>query len=55
MSNEHYNVYRKADIPNLTQLDRQLLGHYCQCFNLEVTPPRAWPPLSELRLITGAH
>ena len=55
MSNEHYNVYRKADIPNLTQLDRQLLGHYCQCFNVEVTPPRAWPPLSELKLITGAH
>lgn len=55
MANEHYNVYRKADIPNLTQLDRQLLGHYCQCFNVEATPPRAWPPLSELKRITGAH
>ena len=55
MSNEVYDEFCKASIPNLTQLDRQLLGHYCTRFNVKVTPPRAWPPLYELKLITGAH
>ena len=55
MSNEVYDEFCKASIPNLTQLDRQLLGHYCTRFNETVTPPRAWPPLYELKLITGAH
>ena len=55
MSNEVYDEFCKASIPNLTILDRQLLGHYCTRFNETVTPPRAWPPLTELERITGAH
>ena len=55
MSNHHYDEFCKADIPELTQLDRQLLGHYCARFNEDVRPPRAWPPLYELKLVTGAH
>ena len=55
MSNEVYDEFCKASIPNLTILDRQLLGHYCTRFNETVTPPRAWPPLNELERITGAH
>ena len=55
MSNRHYDEFCKADIPDLTPLDRQLLGHYCARFNEDVRPPRAWPPLYELKLITGAH
>ena len=55
MSNEVYDEFCKASIPKLTQLDRQLLGHYCARFNEEVTPPRAWPPLAELERITGDH
>jgi len=55
MSNKVYDEFCKASIPNLTQLDRQLLGHYCARFNEEVNPPRAWPPLTELERITGAH
>jgi hypothetical protein len=55
MSNEVYDEFCKASIPKLTQLDRQLLGHYCARFNEEVIPPRAWPPLTELERITGDH
>ena len=55
MSNEVYDEFCKASIPKLTQLDRQLLGHYCARFNEEVNPPRAWPPLTELERITGDH
>jgi len=55
MSNEVYDEFCKASIPNLTILDRQLLGHYCTRFNETVVPPRAWPPLDELERITGAH
>jgi len=55
MSNHVYDEFCKADIPELTQLDRQLLGHYCARFNEDVRPPRAWPPLYELKLVTGAH
>lgn len=55
MSNEVYDEFCKASIPNLTNLDRQLLGHYCTRFNETVVPPRAWPPLYELKNITGNH
>ncbi len=55
MSNKHYDEFCKATIPNLTLLDRALLGHYSQRFNEQKNPPHAWPPLSELLRITGAH
>ena len=55
MSNEVYDEFCKASIPNLTQLDRQLLGHYCTRFNEKENPPKAWPPLTELERITGDH
>ena len=55
MSNKVYDEFCKASIPDLTTLDRQVLGHYATRFNLEVSPPRAWPPRSELIRITGAH
>jgi len=55
MSNEVYDEFCLASIPNLTQLDRQLLGHYCTRFNETVVPPRAWPSLTELKRLTGAH
>ena len=55
MSNEVYDEFCKASIPNLTILDRQLLGHYCTRFNETVVPPRAWPPLTELERITNTH
>lgn len=54
MSNEVYDEFCKASIPNLTTLDRQLLGHYCARYNESVSPPRAWPSRSELIRITGA-
>ena len=54
MSNEHYELFCRADLSGLTQLDRQVLGHYCQRFNESVIPPHAWPPLDELVRITGA-
>lgn len=55
MSNEVYDEFCKASIPNLTTLDRQVLGHYCTRFNEDVRPPRAWPSRAELMRITGAH
>lgn len=55
MSNKVYDEFCKASIPNLTGLDRQVLGHYATRFNEKVSPPRAWPPRSELIRITGAH
>lgn len=55
MSNEVYDEFCKATIPYLTELDRQLLGHYATRFNETVNPPRAWPPRSELIRITGKH
>lgn len=55
MANEHYDEFCLASYPDLTQLERQLLGHYCTRFNESVVPPRAWPPLRELVNITGAH
>lgn len=55
MSNEHYDEFCRATYPDLTQLQRQLLGHYCTRFNETVIPPRAWPGLQELVNITGAH
>lgn len=55
MSNKVYDEFCKASIPDLTNLDRQLLGHYCARFNEKVNPPRAWPPRSELIRITGAR
>jgi hypothetical protein len=55
MSNEAYDEFSKASIPDLTGLDRQLLGHYATRFNEKVIPPRAWPPRSELIRITGAQ
>ncbi len=55
MSNKVYDEFCKASIPDLTGLDRQLLSHYANRFNLDVNPPRAWPPRSELIRITGAH
>lgn len=54
MSNEVYDEFCKASIPDLTTLDRQLLGHYCARYNEDVNPPRAWPPRAELIRITGA-
>jgi hypothetical protein len=54
MSNEVYDEFCKASIPDLTTLDRQLLGHYCTRYNEEVNPPRAWPSRAELMRITGA-
>jgi len=54
MSNEVYDEFCKASIPDLTQLDRQLLGHYCARYNEDVNPPRAWPSRAELMRITGA-
>lgn len=54
MSNEVYDEFCKASIPNLTTLDRQVLGHYCARFNEDVSPPRAWPSRAELMRITGA-
>lgn len=55
MSNEHYDEFCKANLPKLSLLDRALLGHYCQRFSEQVSPPRAWPSLTTLKLITGAH
>jgi hypothetical protein len=55
MSNEHYDEFCQATYPDLTLLERQLLGHYCARFNEKVSPPRAWPPLQELLNITGVH
>lgn len=55
MSNKVYDEFCKASIPDLTILDRQVLGHYATRFNEKVNPPRAWPPRSELIRITGAH
>lgn len=55
MSNEHYDEFCLGTYPELTWLERQLLGHYCARFNPSVTPPRAWPSLKELKRITGAH
>lgn len=55
MSNKVYNEFCEASIPDLTELDRHLLGHYCERFNLLANPPRAWPSLKELMRITGAH
>ena len=55
MANKHYDEFCEANLPNLKLLDRQLLGHYCARYNMEVTPPRAWPSIDELTRITGAH
>ena len=55
MANEHYDEFCRATYPDLTWLERQLLGHYCARFNETVTPPRAWPGLLELMNITSAH
>lgn len=55
MSNEHYDEFCLGTYPELTWLERQLLGHYCQRFNEKVSPPRAWPSLRELARITGTH
>jgi hypothetical protein len=55
MANKHYDEFCEANLPNLKLLDRQLLGHYCARYNVEVTPPRAWPSIDELTRITGAH
>ena len=54
MSNKVYDEFCKASIPNLTTLDRQVLGHYCARYNVDVRPPRAWPSRAELMRITGA-
>jgi hypothetical protein len=55
MANEHYDEFCLASFPELTPLERQLLGHYCTRFNESVMPPRAWPGLQELENITNAH
>ena len=56
MANKHYEEFCQAELPNhFTQLDRQLLGHMCARFNESKTPPKAYPPLAELKRITGAH
>ena len=56
MANKHYEEFCQAELPkNLTQLDHQLLGHMCARYNESKTPPKAYPPLAELKRITGAH
>ena len=56
MANKHYEEFCQAELPNhFTQLDHQLLGHMCARFNESKTPPKAYPPLAELKRITGAH
>ena len=55
MSNEHYDEFCLGTYSELTWLERQLLGHYCQRFNEKVSPPRAWPSLRELARITETH
>jgi len=55
MSNEHYDEFCLSSFPDITPLERQLLGHYCTRFNESVSPPRAWPGLQELMNITNAH
>lgn len=55
MSNEHYDEFCLSSFPDITPLERQLLGHYCTRFNESVSPPRAWPGLQELINITNAH
>lgn len=55
MSNVHYDLFCLAEIPDLTQLDRQLLGHICTRFNESAEPPKAWPGEAELKRITGAE
>jgi hypothetical protein len=55
MANKHYDEFAEADLPNLKQLDRQLLGHLCARYNESKSPPRAYPPLAEFKRITGAH
>ena len=55
MSNEHYDEFCLGTYPDLTWLERQLLGHYCTRFNASVTPPRAWPSVREMARITGTH
>lgn len=53
MANKHYEEFCQAELPNLTLLERQLLGHMCARYNESKTPPKAYPPLSELKRITG--
>lgn len=54
MANKHYDEFCEAELPNyFTQLDHQLLGHMCARFNESKTPPKAYPPLTELKRITG--
>ena len=54
MANKHYEEFCQAELPkNLTQLDHQLLGHMCARYNESKTPPKAYPPLTELKRITG--
>jgi hypothetical protein len=55
MSNNDYELFTKAIIPNLRPLERALLGHYCQRLSDKALPRKAWPPLDELVRITGAH
>jgi hypothetical protein len=55
MANKHYDEFCEANLPNLKGLDRQLLGHLCARLNESKTPPKAYPPLAELKRITGAH
>ena len=54
MANKHYDEFCEAELPNhFTQLDHQLLGHMCARYNESKTPPKAYPPLTELKRITG--
>lgn len=55
MANKHYDEFCEAELPDLKLLDRQLLGHVCARYNESKTPPKAYPPLAELKRITGAH
>ena len=54
MSNVHYDLFCLAEIPGLTGLDRQILGHMCTRYNEKENPPKAWPGAEELTRITGA-
>lgn len=55
MSNHDYELFTKATITDLSLLERQILGHYCQRLSDKASPRKAWPPRDELIRITGAH
>jgi len=53
MANDDYEQFCLAEIPGLTLLDRQILGHYCARYNKD--KGKAWPSMPELLRITGVQ